>query len=60
MNKNILYGILFGASASFWWGIIGVFYFKETVNVFKVVCIILVVIGVVGLRMFGVSDGVSN
>lgn len=40
--------------------IIGVFYFKETVNVFKVVCIILVVIGVVGLRMFGVSDGVSN
>tara|TARA_B100000809_G_scaffold190257_1_gene188832 strand:+ start:278 stop:421 length:144 start_codon:yes stop_codon:yes gene_type:complete len=40
--------------------IIGVFYFKETVNVFKVVCIILVVIGVVGLRVFGVSDGVSN
>jgi len=40
--------------------IIGVFYFKETVNVFKVVCIILVVIGVVGLRIFGVSDGVSN
>jgi len=29
MNKNILYGILFGASASFWWGIIGVFYFKS-------------------------------
>ena len=40
--------------------IIGVFYFKETVNVFKVVCIILVVIGVVSLRVFGVSDGVSN
>ena len=29
MNKNILYGILFGASASLWWGIIGVFYFKS-------------------------------
>ena len=29
MNKNILYGILFGASASFWWGVIGVFYFKS-------------------------------
>ena len=30
MHKNILYGILFGASASLWWGIIGVFYFKST------------------------------
>jgi len=29
MHKNILYGILFGASASLWWGIIGVFYFKS-------------------------------
>ena len=29
MNKNILYGILFGASASLWWGILGVFYFKS-------------------------------
>ena len=29
MNKNILHGILFGAGASFWWGIIGVFYFKS-------------------------------
>ena len=29
MNKNILYGILFGASASLWWGIIGVLYFKS-------------------------------
>ena len=29
MNKNILYGILFGASASLWWGIIGVFFFKS-------------------------------
>ena len=29
MNKNIFYGILFGASASFWWGIVGVFYFKS-------------------------------
>ena len=29
MNKNILYGISFGASASLWWGIIGVFYFKS-------------------------------
>ena len=29
MNKKILHGILFGAGASFWWGIIGVFYFKS-------------------------------
>ena len=29
MKKNILYGILFGVSASFWWGVIGVFYFKS-------------------------------
>ena len=29
MNKNILYGILFGSTASLWWGIIGVFYFKS-------------------------------
>ena len=29
MNKKILYGILFGAGASFWWGVIGVFYFKS-------------------------------
>ena len=28
MKKNILYGILFGTSASLWWGVIGVFYFK--------------------------------
>ena len=28
MKKNILYGILFGSSASLWWGVIGVFYFK--------------------------------
>jgi chloramphenicol-sensitive protein RarD len=28
MKKNILYGIFFGTSASLWWGIIGVFYFK--------------------------------
>ena len=29
MNKKILYGILFTAGASFWWGVIGVFYFKS-------------------------------
>jgi len=29
MRKNILSGILYGASASLWWGIIGVFYFKS-------------------------------
>ena len=29
MNKKNLHGILFGAGASFWWGIIGVFYFKS-------------------------------
>ena len=29
MNKKILYGILFSTGASFWWGIIGVFYFKS-------------------------------
>jgi len=29
MHKNILSGILYGASASLWWGIIGVFYFKS-------------------------------
>ena len=28
MNKNTFYGILYSASASFWWGVIGVFYFK--------------------------------
>ena len=33
MNKNILYGILFGSSASLCWGIIGVFYFKSVVFV---------------------------
>jgi len=29
MNKKILHGILFGTGASFWWGVIGVFYFKS-------------------------------
>ena len=40
--------------------IIGFFYFKETVNFAKIVCIVLVIIGVVGLRWVGISDGVSN
>ena len=40
--------------------IIGFLYFKETVNFFKIVCIVLVIIGVVGLRWVGISDGVSN
>ena len=40
--------------------IIGLLYFKETVNFVKIVCIVLVVIGVVGLRWVGISDGVSN
>ena len=29
MNKNILHGIFFSASASLWWGLLGVFYFKS-------------------------------
>ena len=29
MKKNTFHGILYGASASLWWGIIGVFYFKS-------------------------------
>ena len=29
MKKNTFHGIIFGASASFWWGVIGVFYFKS-------------------------------
>ena len=40
--------------------IIGFLYFKETVNFIKIVCIVLVIIGVVGLRWVGISDGVSN
>ena len=40
--------------------IIGFLYFKETVNFVKIVCIVLVVIGVVGLRWVGISDGASN
>ena len=40
--------------------IIGFLYFKETVNFSKIVCIVLVIIGVVGLRWVGISDGVSN
>ena len=40
--------------------IIGFLYFKETVNFFKIVCIVLVIIGVVGLRWVGISNGVSN
>ena len=40
--------------------IIGFLYFKETVNFVKIVCIVLVIIGVVGLRWVGISDGVSN
>ena len=40
--------------------IIGFLYFKETVNFVKIVCIVLVVIGVVGLRWVGISGCVSN
>ena len=40
--------------------IIGFLYFKETVNFVKIVCIVLVVIGVVGLRWVGISGGVSD
>jgi len=29
MNKNILYGIFFAAGGSFWWGTLGVLYFKS-------------------------------
>ena len=29
MKKNILNGILYGASGSLWWGTIGVLYFKS-------------------------------
>ncbi len=29
MNKNTLYGIIYGASGSLWWGTVGVFYFKS-------------------------------
>ena len=29
MKKNILYGILFSASGSLWWGVLGVLYFKS-------------------------------
>ena len=29
MKNKILNGILFGAAGSFWWGVLGVFYFKE-------------------------------
>ena len=29
MNKKILNGILLGAAGSFWWGLLGVFYFKK-------------------------------
>ena len=28
MNKRILSGILYGGAGSFWWGVIGVIYFK--------------------------------
>ena len=30
MKKNTLYGILYGASGSLWWGTIGVIYFKSS------------------------------
>ena len=40
--------------------IIGFLFFKETVNFIKIVCIVLVIIGVVGLRWSGISNGVSN
>jgi len=30
MDKKILYGVLFGASGSLWWGTIGVIYFKSS------------------------------
>ena len=29
MKKKIINGILFGASASLWWGLLGVLYFKS-------------------------------
>ena len=28
MNKRVLSGVLYGGAGSFWWGIIGVIYFK--------------------------------
>ena len=30
MNKNLLSGIFYSAAGSFWWGVLGVFYFKYT------------------------------
>ena len=30
MKKNTLFGILYGASGSLWWGTIGVIYFKSS------------------------------
>ena len=29
MKNNLLNGIIFSSAGSFWWGIIGVFYFKH-------------------------------
>ena len=29
MKRKIFIGILFAASGSFWWGLLGVFYFKS-------------------------------
>ena len=40
MNKKILYGILFSAGASFWWGVIGVFYFKSVAFVGQIELVI--------------------
>ena len=40
MNKKILHGILFGAGASFWWGVIGVFYFKSVAFVGQIELVI--------------------
>ena len=59
IDLSIVYAIWSGLGIVFV-SIIGFLYFKETVNFVKIVCIVLVIIGVVGLRWVGISDGVSN
>ncbi|MBP2645321.1 MAG: hypothetical protein H6Q75_761 [Firmicutes bacterium] len=51
-----------GIAYAIWSGIgivlittIGVFFFKETLSISKVVCILLIIIGTVGLNLFGTS-----
>ena len=50
MKKKIINGIFYSSAGSFWWGVIGVFYFNEVVIIIAVwITLLIMGIGSIGI-----------